>query len=183
MQFSVPQFIDIEDRIIGPLTLKQFLYFLGAAAIIFVLYTFLTTPFLIITGVPVAGIAAMFAFYKPNGRPFTVFVGSILRYITRPRLYMWERTAQNREIDEVAPTKKEVISEEEVVHEVSESRLQQLAWVLDTSGGLEELQTVAENIRSTIPEAQAQGQVTPAPAEEVPQAPETAQGKTGTPPQ
>jgi len=38
MQYQVPQFIEVEDRIIGPLTLKQFLYLAFAGAILFVLW-------------------------------------------------------------------------------------------------------------------------------------------------
>ena len=33
MMFSVPQFIDVEDKIIGPLTLKQFIYLAGGAGL------------------------------------------------------------------------------------------------------------------------------------------------------
>jgi hypothetical protein len=35
MQFPVPQFTDVEDKIIGPLTVKQFFILLVSAAIIF----------------------------------------------------------------------------------------------------------------------------------------------------
>ena len=45
MRFEVPQFIDIEDKIIGPLTWRQFIYLgggVGGAVVIF-----LTTNFLI----------------------------------------------------------------------------------------------------------------------------------------
>lgn len=165
MQFSVPQFIDIEDKIIGPLTLKQFLYFLGAGGLIFLFYTFLTTPFLIVASIPIVGIALLLSFYKPNGRPFIVFLGAIMKYMTRPRLYLWKRTAENREVKEIVPPRKEQKAPKMLGEEVTESRLKRLAWVLDTSGGLEERQAIAENIRSAIPAAyEAHGAQVPAPS-------------------
>lgn len=157
MQFSVPQFIEVEDRIIGPLTLKQFLYILGGAGVMFLLYTFFTLPFFIVTSIPVAGVAALFAFYKPNGRNFATFVGAITRFLTRPRTYIWQRTPDNRNIDTGEVVQKQASAVDETVgKDVTESRLKRLAFVLDTAGGLEEIQAVAENLRHTGPSAGAQ---------------------------
>jgi hypothetical protein len=49
-QFHVPQFIEVEDKIFGPLTLKQFLYVIGGAGIVFIMYAFLRNflPFFLI---------------------------------------------------------------------------------------------------------------------------------------
>ena len=41
MRFQVPQFIEIESKIFGPLTLKQFIYLIGGGGIIFILYALL----------------------------------------------------------------------------------------------------------------------------------------------
>ena len=49
MQFSVPQFVEVEDKIIGPLTLKQFLVLLGGGFVVFVLYKFITNAFFFIS--------------------------------------------------------------------------------------------------------------------------------------
>jgi hypothetical protein len=147
MQFSVPQFIEVEDKIIGPLTLRQFLYFLAAGGVVFLFYMFFTLPIMIILSVPIILFAIALAFYKPNGRPFQVLLFAMFRFFTRPRLYKWKR------VPELAPkviksvTRKEEEKDRGKIKEVTESRLKQLAWVLDTAGGLEERQAVAKNIR------------------------------------
>jgi hypothetical protein len=41
MQFRVPQFIDIEDKILGPLTWGQFAYCLGAGGVIYITFRFI----------------------------------------------------------------------------------------------------------------------------------------------
>lgn len=91
MRFKVPQFIELEDKIIGPLTLKQFLYFLAGGMILFVLWFLLTLSVFIIVTIPVIGIALAFAFYKPHGRPLISSILSFINYIRKPRLYLWKR--------------------------------------------------------------------------------------------
>lgn len=91
MRFEVPQFIEVEDKIFGPLTWKQFIYVgggLGLAAVLFFL-----TPFLvfIIFGLPVAGLTFMLAFFPVNNRPFSIFLESAVRYFRGSRLYLWQK--------------------------------------------------------------------------------------------
>lgn len=92
MQFNVPQFIEIEDKIIGPLTLKQFLYLAAGGAILFIAWFFLKLWAFLIIAVPIALIGIFFAFYRVNGRPFIAFIGAVLGYFTKPRLYVWKKT-------------------------------------------------------------------------------------------
>ena len=70
MQFQVPQFIDIEDKIFGPLTAKQFFYLAGGGALIFIMYVFLQFWLVILLGVPVAALSLSLAFLKINGVDF-----------------------------------------------------------------------------------------------------------------
>jgi hypothetical protein len=91
MRFTVPQFIEIEDRIFGPLTWKQFLYVAGGFGLSLVL--FLTTPFIVfvLIGVPVGILAAALAFFPVNNRPFSEFLESAFNYFTNQREYYWRR--------------------------------------------------------------------------------------------
>ena len=91
MRFEVPQFIEIEDKIFGPFTWKQFVYLMGGAGIAVVL--FLTTNFFIfvLIGLPVAGLAFLLAFYPVNNRPFSVFLEAALQYFSTNRLYLWRK--------------------------------------------------------------------------------------------
>ena len=127
-QFQVPQYINIEDRIIGPLTLKQFLYLLGGGAIILIAWFFLNAFFFILVSVPVAILFGSLAFLKVGGLPFpTVLINGINFYL-KPRLYIWKRV----------PTKKTAAVKPEETGEVliktpslTESRLSDLSWSLD----------------------------------------------------
>ena len=65
-QFQVPQFITVEDRIIGPLTLKQFFYLLGAAAIALIGWALLHFILFAFVAVPLATLFAAMAFLKIN---------------------------------------------------------------------------------------------------------------------
>ena len=71
MRFEVPQFIEIEDKIFGPLTWRQFLYLGGGVGMSVVM--FFTLPFLafVIFGLPLAILSGALAFYPINNRPFS----------------------------------------------------------------------------------------------------------------
>ena len=94
MRFEVPQFIDVEDKIIGPLTWKQFIYVAGGGGTLFILY--ITLPFFlfVILGIPFGLFAAGLAFYRINNRPLALMLEAIATYFGKSRLYIWKREAQ-----------------------------------------------------------------------------------------
>ena len=91
MRFEVPQFIEIEDKIFGPLTWRQFVYVGGGAGIAAVL--FFMAPFIvfIIFAVPVAFLAFLLSFYPVNNRPFSIFLEAAVGYFRNTRLYLWRK--------------------------------------------------------------------------------------------
>ena len=91
MRFEVPQFIEVEDKIFGPLTWRQFLYLGGGVGMAVVI--FLTTNFLIFLfiGLPIGLLALALAFLPVNSRPFSYFLEAMFNYITRQRLYFWRK--------------------------------------------------------------------------------------------
>jgi PrgI family protein len=93
MRFEVPQFIEIEDKIFGPLTWRQFLYLGGGVGMAVVM--FFTLPFLlfVILGLPLALLAAALSFYPVNNRPFSFFLEAIVNYVVGQRLYLWRQKA------------------------------------------------------------------------------------------
>ncbi|KKU75557.1 MAG: hypothetical protein UY02_C0048G0007 [Candidatus Giovannonibacteria bacterium GW2011_GWB1_47_6b] len=132
MQYQVPQFIDMESRIIGPLTLKQFLYLAMAGAILFVLWFLLIPAIWVFIAVPVAAIAATFAFLKINDRPFVYFFLSLLKYFGKPKLYIFSPMPPETK-QEIAPKKEETTAPPEITeNKLTPLKLKELATILDT---------------------------------------------------
>ena len=133
MQYQVPQFIDIEDRLIGPLTLKQLLYLAFAGAILFVFWFLFAFYVWIIITIPIAALAVAFAFLKINDRPFIYFAMAFLKYFVKPRLYLFS-TAPKKTEPEVAKRKPAETPLPPPQKQITRSKLKELALSLDTKG-------------------------------------------------
>jgi len=94
MQFNVPQFIEVEDKIIGPLTLKQSLFLGAGGGLLLFLWFFLSLGVFILIAIPIGLFTVALAFYKVNGKPFLSFLGSLLGYLSKPRLYLWKKISK-----------------------------------------------------------------------------------------
>lgn len=103
MQFQVPQFTDIEDKIIGPLTLKQFLYILFGASILFILYKLLNFGVFIIISIPVIVLIFALAFVKIHNQPFIGIIKNFFVFLRKPDFYVWKRPTETEEGKEQAP--------------------------------------------------------------------------------
>lgn len=133
MVYKVPQFIEVEDKIFGPLTFKQFIYLAGGAGACFVIWTFIPIKFLaILLILPVAAFALALAFYRVNNRPFVIMVESYLKYIIAGRLYLWHK---NPPKPMQRKSEREKSPETLLVPKLSGSRLKELAWSLDVNEG------------------------------------------------
>jgi hypothetical protein len=135
MQFKVPQFLDIEDKIFGPFTFREFVYLAGGAGLCFVFYKLLG---LILGAIPIliiAGFSLMLTFYKPNNKPFINMLESGFKYFTQSKLYIWKKHLEkNREkIKQLAASadaeKIKTLSESGM--RLSGSKLRDLAWSLN----------------------------------------------------
>ena len=126
MEYQVPQFIEVEDKIFGPLTIKQFIYLAGGAGIITILVLSLPLVFAIILGAPVAALSAALSFYKINGKPFIEILESGLVYFLGGRLYLWKK-----EKEPVAPKVEAVTPTQLPKAPLSRRKLEELAWSLD----------------------------------------------------
>ena len=110
MNYSVPQFIDVEDKIFGPFTFRQFAYLVGGGGICYLLLKLLPTIVAIIPVILVGGLAASLAFIKMNGKPLINVMDSGFNYMIKRKLYLWKK-------DETQKIKKQ--EEVEVFHGVS----------------------------------------------------------------
>ncbi len=131
MRFQVPQFIEVEDKIIGPLTLKQGIYLAGGGGIIVVLFSLLPKIFAFLFSLPVIALSLALAFYKINNRSFIIAVEAYAKYKFGEKLYIWkktERPAQSGNTETQAPT-------QVFIPRLSDSKLKDLSWSLDVTKG------------------------------------------------
>ncbi|NTW14746.1 MAG: PrgI family protein [Candidatus Moranbacteria bacterium] len=91
MMFNVPQFIDVEDKVAGPLTAKQLFWMIGMFAIILVIATVFPGPVTYIIAVPVVILFVLLAFYRPGGFPLISYVTHGFFFLFRPKLLVWSR--------------------------------------------------------------------------------------------
>ncbi len=94
MRFEVPQFIEVEDKIVGPLTWKQFIYLAGGAGLLIILYVMLPFILFAIVGLPLGALAGFLAFHRINNRPFSIFLESFVNYMSKGKLYFWQKEQQ-----------------------------------------------------------------------------------------
>lgn len=106
MRFEVPQFIDVEDKLFGPLTFTQFIYLLGGAALAYVLYKVIPGIWFFPFSAASVALGLALAFYKLNNRPFLDVAQSWILYIFKGRLYIWKRTPPEKQIQKPAPVLK-----------------------------------------------------------------------------
>lgn len=144
MEYQVPQFIEVEDKIVGPLTLKQFIYIAGGAGLSAVCLFYLPLIFGILLALPIAGLAAALAFYRVNGKPFIEVMEAAFNYYTSSKLFLWKRedptTAQIAAINATQKAKEDAVKgPAKGTPRLTRGKLSELAWSLDIkkSGGSE----------------------------------------------
>lgn len=129
MQFSVPQFVNVEDKIAGPLTWKQLLWMIGMGAALMTLFSIFETGFALVIGVPVALLFVALAFYKPNGFPLSTFIFHAILFLFRPKVAVWERPAKKLpSFNPTAVTSQKLPTEKKLL---TDEKLKELARILD----------------------------------------------------
>lgn len=128
MKYQTPQFIDIEDRLFGPLTVKQFVYLVGGAGLSFILYRFLPFLIAILVIAPVAALSLALAFWKINGKPFVFVLESAIRYYLSEKLYLWRKLPNAPRASNAAKT-----ADAPLMPKLTEGKLRDLTWTLDIS--------------------------------------------------
>lgn len=129
MRYQVPQFIEVEDKIFGPFTFKQFAYMVGGAGIAFLAYRFLPIYIAVFIIVPALALGAALAFYRLNGRPFIDVLESAFNYAFSSKLYIWKREDKKLEAKKEEDIAGEVTGIS--VPRLSQSKLKDLTWSLD----------------------------------------------------
>lgn len=135
MRYVVPQFIDVEDKIIGPITTRQFLILLVTSGIGFISYRLLDFTAFIIAAVVELLIGGTLAFLRVNGQPFHFFLLNVLQTMRRPHLRLWNKeleTAELRELMKTAPPPPPKLKLRK--ERLTANKLSELSLVVNTGG-------------------------------------------------
>lgn len=131
MLINVPQYIDVEDKIVGPLTAKQLGWVIALGVVLLILWNILPAVVFFIIAVPLTLLILAMAFYRPYGQPMGSFVLFGIMYFFKPKLYIWKRTPQNAMI---IPEHAKVIEKVAVDKHMTAQSLSDLARLLDSDG-------------------------------------------------
>lgn len=137
MRFRVPQFLDIKNKIFGPLTLKQALYLAGGLGLCVIIWFMVPYTFVaIILIIPIAGFSLALAFYTVHERPFIEVVEAAFYYLIGSKLFIWQQREKEPETtDEKAPDENDAEEQPSDIPQISKGRLKELTWSLDVSAG------------------------------------------------
>ena len=142
MRFIVPQFIEHEAKIVGPLTFKQFIYVASGAAVCFFVYQIASFYVFLSSCVVFGGGGLALAFLQINGRDLPTVLANLFKFNLGPKMYIWKK----REVPirvlkkEPIPTisKKDEEKEELPLKIAEKSQLKKLRTTIETAGELKE---------------------------------------------
>lgn len=133
MQFQVPQFVEVEDKIFGPLTATQFIYIVGGFGFAFAMWLLLPLWLAVVIGGPFALLGLGLAFYKVNDRPLINALESGFQYFFRSKLYIWEKKKQKtiNPDDILLPGETPREDAAQFAPSATANKIKDLAWSLD----------------------------------------------------
>ncbi len=138
MQYPVPQFQDVEDKVIGPLTFKQFLYMLGGGGLSYIILQTMPSGLNLLLIAVVMGISSAFAFYRINKQPFINIVEAAFYYGLKHKLYLWSnKRPKKQKKEELHNTGKEMPVE---MPSMGDSQMKNIAWSLDINENVKRAQ-------------------------------------------
>lgn len=135
MRFTVPQFIEQEGKIIGPLTLRQFAFVGVAAAICFILYfTIGKISFFLflLLSTAIIGTGASLAFLKVNNQSLPKILINFFRFTIGSKIYIWQKKETPIKISKEMEFKKRGEKEEFVLKTTDQSQLKKIKAVIET---------------------------------------------------
>lgn len=131
-QVVVPQFLDVEDKILGPITVRQFLELLVGVIILAILYRLLYFVTFVFVGFVVVVVTLVLAFLRVNGQAFHLFLLNFIQTLKSPKLKIWRKQYQARDYRDT--DKPEAVKSIAMKRPVSVSRISEIALVIDTGG-------------------------------------------------
>lgn len=134
MEYQVPQFIDVESKIVGPLTLRQFIYVAGAGGLCVIFFVYLNIVIALLLSALVIAFAAALAFYKINNKPFIAMLEAGFNYYTGAKFFLWKHAEPKGEKSNAAAAAAAAEASQRIPQgttKLTRGKLSELAWSLD----------------------------------------------------
>jgi len=147
-QYKIPQEITVEDKVIGPFTLKGFGFILVSVMITFLMMSLLTTLGLelmtaFIIGAFFGSFSLIIGFIPFNGRPLYIYTLPLLSFVTKSRKRVWQKDKDEvndilepaSQIDDNMTPSKDILQKESLSS--ARDKIKELSLTVDTGGAYE----------------------------------------------
>jgi PrgI family protein len=141
MQFQVPQFIEVEDKIIGPFTFKQFIFIAGSVGLAFIGWRLLPSYVSVALGLGLVSLGYSMAFVEINGQPFLRVMESGFYFFIKEKLYLWN-AEKKTPLPKKPSTEGLPITAAGQGTQLNNNKLHELSWSLDIRENIQEATTV-----------------------------------------
>jgi len=134
-QFLIPQFLDVEDKIFGPVTTRQFVILLSSSLLLFILFKLTDTTLFIFLLIIIGGFSLVLAFVKINGQTFHFFILNIIQNFKSPSRRIWRKDYTKSQLNQLRKGEKKEVLESSGDHKkISYNRIRDLSLVVNTGG-------------------------------------------------
>jgi hypothetical protein len=137
MEYQVPQFIEVEDKIVGPLTFRQFVYLAGGVGLAVLAFSFLPIIVAVLASAASVGLALALSFYKINGKTFIEMLEAGFNYYLGHKFFLWKHEEPKTPVAPLTPppTPPAQAVPAPGAPRLSRGKLSELAWSLDLPQG------------------------------------------------
>lgn len=134
-QYVVPQFIDVEDKILGPITVRQFVIILIDFGVMFIVFKLASLGLMILINLPLLAAGIVLAFVRINGMPFHYFLLNLIQTTKNPNVRVWNKEYTVTELKSFMNVKPPPPPPKKIYKEApTTSRLSQLTLQVNTGG-------------------------------------------------
>jgi len=134
--YKVIQDIEAEDKLLGPLTFRQFVY--AGSCILFLYLTYLAiakgAPFMAVVFLPIAALCGFFAWPWSRDQPTEVWALAKIRFMVKPRKRIWSQSGTKELVTITAPKQVQAVYTNGLSQDEVQSRLRALAETIDSRG-------------------------------------------------
>lgn len=145
--YKVIQDIEAEDKLLGPLTLKQFIFALISAGFIFIAFMLVSKTGIIYLAIPFLPFILAFGVLAAplsKDQPTDLWLAARIRFFIKPRKRIWDQTGLKELVTITVPKKEIKVFTDNLSQGEVKSRLEALANTLDSRGWA--LKNVAVNM-------------------------------------